>query len=91
MKLFYMPAERGYDLQISLGKTRSDPTCVHGLVTSNVAAKDHVTPCGAWLDCTAKLLAKFASNDCEKMITTVVFVRRIAPLANVTRSCTIAT
>ena len=31
-------------MQISLGKTRSDPTCMHGLVTSNVAAKDHVTP-----------------------------------------------
>ena len=28
-----MPAERGHNLQISLGITRSDPTYMHGLVT----------------------------------------------------------
>ena len=38
-----MPAARAY-LQISLGKTRSAPTCMHELMTSHVAVKDHVTP-----------------------------------------------
>ena len=43
-----MPAERGHNLQISLGKTRNTATCMHGLMISYVAAKDHVTPRGAW-------------------------------------------
>ena len=37
-------------------------------ITSYVAVNDHVTPWGAWLDCKAKLLAKVARTDCEKMI-----------------------
>ena len=41
-----MPAERGNLLQLSLGKIRSDPFGKNGLVTSNVAAMDHVTPKG---------------------------------------------
>ena len=60
--------ERGHNLQISLGKTRNTATCTHGLMTSHAAAKDHMTPYGAWLDCTTKLLAKFARNDCETLI-----------------------
>ena len=44
---YIMPAARAY-LQISLGKTRSTPTCMHELMTSHVAVKDHVTPWGVW-------------------------------------------
>ena len=40
---YIMPAARAY-LQISLGKTRSAPTCMHELMTSHVTVKDHVTP-----------------------------------------------
>ena len=40
---YIMPAAHAY-LQISLGKTRSAPTCMHELMTSHVTVKDHVTP-----------------------------------------------
>ena len=63
-----MPAERGHKLQMSLEKARCAPACTHGLMISYVAVKDHVIP-RAWLDCKAKLLAKFARADCEQMIT----------------------
>ena len=65
-----MPVARAY-LQISLGKTRSAPTCMHGLMISHVAVKDHMTPLGVWLNCRAKLLIKFARNDSEKMIANI--------------------
>ena len=38
------PLKRGHTLQISLGKTRNTATCMHGLMTSHAAAKDHMTP-----------------------------------------------
>ena len=62
-----MSAARAY-LQISLGKTRSTPTCMHELMTTHVAVKDHVTPDGVWLNFRAKLLINCARNDSEKMI-----------------------
>ena len=34
-----MPPKWGHNLQISLGKTRSAPICLHGLMTSHVAVK----------------------------------------------------
>ena len=40
---YIMLAARAY-LEISPGKTRSAPTCMHGLMKSHVAVKDHVTP-----------------------------------------------
>ena len=40
---YIWPAVSAY-LQISLGTTRSSPTCMHELMTSHVALKDHVTP-----------------------------------------------
>ena len=63
-----MPVERGRNLQISFGKTRSAPTRMHGLITSHVTVKDLVTPRGAWPDCKAKLLAKFGRNDRRPVI-----------------------
>ena len=39
-----MPAERGHNLQISLGKARSAIICMHRLMTAHVPVKDHVTP-----------------------------------------------
>ena len=38
------PLDCGHNLQISLGKTRNTATCMHGLMTSHAAAKDHMTP-----------------------------------------------
>ena len=40
---YILPAARAY-LQISLGKTRSAPTCMHELMTSHITVKYHVTP-----------------------------------------------
>ena len=40
-KLFKMAANGGHNLQISLGKAGSAPTCLYGLMALHVAAKDH--------------------------------------------------
>ena len=60
-----MPTECRHNLQISLREKIAAPTCVHGLMPSHVAAKDHVTPGGEWLNWKAKVLIKFARNDSE--------------------------
>ena len=65
-----MPAECGHNLQISLGKQEMPP-CVHGKVTSNIAAMDHVTSRGVWLNCKGKLLIPFVRNENDKMIANV--------------------
>jgi len=53
-----MLAKRGHNLQISLGKTRSAPTCLHGLMTSpRDLMKDVIG-----------LQSKIVSKLCEKLL-----------------------
>ena len=56
---------------------------MHGLMTSHVAVKDHVTPWGVWLNFRAKLLIKFARNDSEKMIANLLPLNRPIALESV--------
>ena len=58
---YILPAERA-NLEISLGKTRNAPTCMHGLMISHVAVKDHVTP----LRGVVELQRSIADKICEK-------------------------
>ena len=47
------------------------PPCVHGKMTSHIAAMDHVTSRGVWLNCKGKLLITFVRNESDKMIANV--------------------
>ena len=67
-----MAAECGHNLQISLGKTRSAPTCMDGMMTSHVAMKNHVTPEGrGWIakqHFLQNLREMIVKNDCKPTI-----------------------